>query len=103
MPIERFRPNIVFTGGAPNEEDIFENFTINEINFYGVKPCARCVIPTIDQQTAVKGKEPLKTLATYRLKNNNVYFGQNLLHSGSGEIKVGDELNVRRRSVNNFL
>ena len=103
LPIERFRPNIVFTGGAPNEEDIFENFTINEINFYGVKPCARCVIPTIDQQTAVKGKEPLKTLATYRLKNNNVYFGQNLLHNGSGEIKVGDEIDVKRRSVNNFL
>ena len=38
-----------------------------------------------------KGKEPLKTLATYRLKNNNVYFGQNLLHDGSGEIKIGDE------------
>lgn len=103
LPIERFRPNIVFTGGAPNEEDILEHFTINEINFYGVKPCARCVIPTIDQQTAEKGKEPLKTLATYRLKNNNVYFGQNLLHNGSGEIKVGDVIDVRKRSVNNFL
>jgi len=42
-------------------------------------------------------------LATYRLKNNNVYFGQNLLYNGSGEIKVGDEIDVKRRSVNNFL
>jgi uncharacterized protein YcbX len=103
LPIERFRPNIVFTGGTPHEEDLLEYFTISEINFYGVKPCARCVITTVDQQTAEKGKEPLKTLATYRLKNSNVYFGQNLLHKGSGEIKVGDIIDVRKRSVNNFL
>lgn len=103
LPIERFRPNIVFTGGAAHEEDLLEHFTINDINLYGVKPCARCVIPTIDMENAVKGKEPSKTLATYRFKNNNIYFGQNLLYNGIGEIKVGDMMSVKKKSANNFL
>lgn len=103
LSVQRFRPNIVFSGGAPHEEDMLEHFIINGINLYGVKPCARCVIPTIDQDTATKGKEPSKTLATYRFKNNNIFFGQNLLHDGVGEIKVGDVMNVKKRSLENFL
>jgi uncharacterized protein YcbX len=94
LPINRFRPNIVFTGGKPFEEDLMNNFTIGNINFYGVKLCARCIIPTIDQTNATKAKEPLKTLATYRRKNNDVYFGQNLIHKGSGIISVGDMIDV---------
>lgn len=97
LPINRFRPNIVFTGGESFEEDILEDFTINGIHFYGVKLCARCVITTTDQQTAARGKEPLKTLATYRRHRNNIYFGQNLLHKGTGIIEVGDKLKVIKR------
>ena len=92
LSINRFRPNIVFTGGAAFEEDRLKHFAVNGINFYGVKLCARCPIPTIDQDNATKSKEPLKTLATYRMKNNKVYFGQNLLHNGEGIINVGDEI-----------
>lgn len=98
LPINRFRPNIVFTGGIPHEEDVLKHFTINNINLYGAKPCARCTITTINHETAEKGKEPLKTLATYRMKNNNIYFGQNLLYEGSGEIKVGDEIKVVKKA-----
>jgi uncharacterized protein YcbX len=92
LPMERFRPNIVFTGGEPYEEDMMGSFTIGNINFYGVKLCARCIIPTINQQNASKGKEPLKTLARYRQKNNKIYFGQNLVHNGEGVIAIGDEI-----------
>ena len=56
LPINRFRPNIVFTGGKPYEEDEMEQFIINGIHFSGVKLCARCAIPTIDQESAVKNK-----------------------------------------------
>ena len=94
LPINRFRPNIVFTGGGPFLEDRMAHFTIGQNHFYGVKLCGRCPITTINQDTATKSKEPLKTLATYRSKNNKVYFGQNLLHKGEGLLRVGDIINV---------
>lgn len=94
LPIDRFRPNIVFTGGTPFEEDSLGHFKIDEIHFYGVKLCARCVVITIDQQNGKKEKEPLKTLSSYRQKNKKIYFGQNLIHTGEGNITVGDELEV---------
>ncbi len=94
VPINRFRPNIVFTGGEPFEEDTMEEFSINDIKFSGVKLCARCVVTTINQDDGEKGNEPLKTLATYRMRNNKIYFGHNLLHKGSGVISVGDELEI---------
>jgi uncharacterized protein YcbX len=94
LPINRFRPNIVFTGGKAFEEDLMQHITIAGISFYGAKLCARCLMITIDQQTGSKAKEPLKTLATYRLKNNKIMFGQNLVHIGDGVIKIGDSLNV---------
>lgn len=92
LPMDRFRPNIVFTGGPPYHEDDMSHFQIAGISFYGVKPCARCVITTIDQQTAGKGKEPLRTLNGYRSRNNKIYFGQNLLFEGAGQISVNDPI-----------
>jgi len=94
VPMNRFRPNIVFTGGEPYSEDMMHTFEIGNIQFHGVKLCARCPIPTIDQQSLERGKEPLKTLARYRFKNNKIMFGQNLVHNSAGQIAVGDELKV---------
>lgn len=94
VPMNRFRPNIVFTGGAPYAEDNFDRMSINDIDFYGVKLCARCVMTTIDQDTLAKGKEPLKTLAGYRRKATKILFGQNVVNDGDGVINVGDELIV---------
>jgi uncharacterized protein YcbX len=94
LPMNRFRPNIVFTGGKPFEEDMMACFTIGDIEFYGVKLCARCTITTIDQSTAARGKEPLKTLAAYRQKANKILFGQNLVHKGGGIVKIGDTIEV---------
>lgn len=92
--MNRFRPNIVFTGGTPYEEDRLKHIHVGDIDFYGVKLCARCVLTTVNQQTAKKGKEPLKTLATYRSKNNKILFGQNLIHEGTGILRVGDTISV---------
>jgi len=97
LPMDRFRPNIVMAGGTPFEEDSLEQFSVSGINFYGVKLCARCVVTTTNQETGVTGKEPLKTLATYRLANNKVYFGQNVLCRGEGLITAGDEIFVIKR------
>lgn len=92
LPMNRFRPNIVFSGGTPFQEDQLHDFHIGAIRFSGVKLCARCIMTTIDQTTAIKGKEPLRTLAGYRAKGNKILFGQNLIHHGLGRIAVGDEL-----------
>ncbi len=92
VPMNRFRPNVVITGGAPYDEDEFRSFSINGISFYGIKPCGRCVVTTIDQQTAEQSAEPLKTLAKFRRVGNNVNFGQNLLVNGTGTIAVGQAL-----------
>jgi uncharacterized protein YcbX len=88
--MDRFRPNIVFSGGEPYEEDLITDFTINCVMMRGVKPCARCIMTTTNQQTAERSKEPLNTLSTYRKKDNKIYFGQNVLAKGFGSINVGD-------------
>lgn len=94
LSISRFRPNIVIAGSAPYEENSMQEFMINEINFYGVKPSARCVVTTIDQHTGIKGKEPLKTLATYRSMNNKIYFGENVIAASTGIVSVGDSITI---------
>lgn len=94
VPMNRFRPNIVFTGGTAFAEDDMKAFRINNIEFSGVKLCSRCMITTINQETGETGKDPLRTLSQYRMQNNKVLFGQNLLHKGEGWIRVGDKINL---------
>lgn len=92
--MNRFRPNLVFTGGAPFEEDAWSYFTIGKNRFKGVKPCARCVLITVNQENAEKGKEPLATLSMYRKRDNKIYFGQNVLAIDYYEIHEGDEITI---------
>lgn len=95
LPMNRFRPNLVFTGGEPFEEDNWKNFSVGDTRLIGVKPCSRCVLTTVDQETGKKGAEPLKTLATYRSRNNKIYFGQNVLVVDPFEIKEGDVITLQ--------
>lgn len=94
VSMTRFRPNIVVAGAAPFAEDAWHEFQLGEHSFRAEKPCARCVLITLDQETMKKGKEPLKTLSTYRRQENKVLFGQNLLCDPAGTIWVGDRVNV---------
>ena len=91
LPMNRFRPNFVFTGGNPHEEDNWTDFSIGTTLFRGVKPCARCSITTTDQETAARAAEPLKMLATYRNEGKKILFGQNvILRGGDGVVRVGN-------------
>jgi uncharacterized protein YcbX len=90
--MNRFRPNIVFNGGHPHDEDMWVELKIGDAIFKNSKPCARCIITTIQQENAIKTPEPLRTLNTYRKANNSVYFGQNAVVIKPGVISIGNEL-----------
>jgi uncharacterized protein YcbX len=90
--MDRFRPNLVFSGGEAYAEDQFKQLQIGEVEFQVVKPCARCVMITVDQEKGTKGKEPLATLATYRSQGSKVYFGQNAVALTQGIVRVGDPI-----------
>lgn len=92
VSMDRFRPNLVFSGGEAYAEDQFKKLQIGEVEFQVVKPCARCVMITVDQEKGTKGKEPLATLATYRSQGSKVYFGQNAVALAPGMVRVGDFL-----------
>lgn len=95
LPMDRFRPNLVLGGTEAFEEDGWKRVRIGELEFRVVKPCSRCVITTVDQSTGEKtGREPLATLATFRDSPAGVLFGQNLIHSGPGTVRVGDAVEV---------
>lgn len=89
LPMNRFRPNIVLLGCNPYAEDQMERLRINGIEFLGKALCVRCPTTATNQFTAERGKEPLKTLATYRKREMGVVFGKNFNHTGEGVIPVG--------------
>jgi uncharacterized protein len=91
----RFRPNLVVAGASrPHAEDGWGRIAVGSVECDVVKPCARCVVPTIDPATGVGGREPLRTLATYRTWSRKVYFGQNAIHRAVGTLRVGDPVQV---------
>ena len=97
LPMDRFRPNIVISGGEAFQEDSWKQLHIGDVRFTVVKPCARCVITTTDQFTGARGKEPLRTLATYRKRTassdaSQVDFGMYAVALGSGTVHVGDDV-----------
>jgi hypothetical protein len=92
LPMNRFRTNFVFTGGKSFEEDNWKKFKIGDVIFKAVKPCARCVITTTDQETAERAPEPLHTLSKYRKIDNKVFFGMNLICESTGEVMIGDKI-----------
>lgn len=99
LPMDRFRPNIVIAGsGEPFFEDRTPRLEIGAILFHLVKPCSRCVITTTDQRTALRGREPLATLATFRRTDQRLLFGQNLIHEGCGTLHLGDPVIVPGRT-----
>ena len=95
LPMNRFRPNLVVSGCGPFEEDTWQRIRIGEVELALIKPCSRCEVTTIDQQSLVKGKEPLKTMATFRrVGGNKVMFGVNVIPLNEGKIRVGDPVIV---------
>jgi len=92
LKYDRFRTNIYIETTEAHSEDNLESIQIGGAHFKVVKPCVRCNVTTINQQTSETGKEPLKTLSTYRKIDNKIYFGANMILEKSGMVSVGDTL-----------
>ena len=84
----RFRPNVVVSGCDAFAEDDWKLLKIGDITLRIVKPCSRCTIPNVDINSAKRCKEPIKTLVTYRKRDHKVFFGQNVVADGQGELEV---------------
>ena len=103
VSMNRFRPNIVIKGLSDIEKMTSFNLTCEKGDYqFGLrKPCKRCKITTINQETGEveNPKEPLATLV--KLKNSEeshgAFFGQNaILLSDYGVLRVGDLLELNR-------
>ncbi len=102
LPMTRFRPNLVVDGAGPWAEDGWSALAVGAVRFRIAKPCARCVVTTVDPATGIKGAdgEPLRTLADYRRDGRGrPIFGQNLIPDGPGRIAVGDAVQATLRAA----
>jgi MOSC domain-containing protein len=96
LPMTRFRPNVVISGAAAWAEDgwVGRRLRIGPVEFLAPKPSDRCVLTTNDQETGERGREPLRTLARHRTVDQKLLFGLNLIPDGTGEIAVGDPVEL---------
>lgn len=92
LSMVRFRPNVVIDGGEPFDEDGWGTLRIGEVRFRTAEVCDRCVMTTIDPETIVAGKEPIRTLARHRTWDGKTWFGTRLVPLDEGRIALGDEV-----------
>ena len=95
--MNRFRPNLVYTGGTPFGEDNWKICQIGHQKIRVTHRCIRCNVPNINQETGKIVKEPNRTLATFRRFDNQIYFGVNGVwlkdqSDLSGIVQVGDSV-----------
>lgn len=100
---DRFRPNVVIAGDLPpHAEDGWRRLRLGSgdsaVELELVKPCSRCVIPSIDPATAAKDGQILTVLQSYRRRGDGrVYLGQNAVvraPAAGGEICLGAPVEV---------
>ena len=90
--MDRFRPNIVIGGNQPWAEDKWTDITINNITLSLLKPCSRCIMPSINPQTGEKQMQVNQTLQAHRRRERETYFGQNAVYDRLGTITLGDSV-----------
>lgn len=98
IPMERFRPNIVLEGLPAWAEDRIDSIRVGDLTLRLVKPCTRCTIPSIDQQTGRASTDPTPVLKTFRFNKEllGISFGENaVIVSGTGcQIERGTPCHV---------
>ena len=94
IDMRRFRPNIVIAGTEPFAEDSWSTLRVGEIEFSLVKPCSRCIMPSINPDNGEKEMQVNQVLLTTRRRDRETYFGQNATHKGEGTISIGDSVEL---------
>ncbi|MGC4805185.1 MOSC domain-containing protein [Micromonospora sp. DT233] len=94
VPMSRFRPNLVVDGTPAWAEEGWAGraVRIGAVRFRAAGPCGRCVVTTTDQETGVRGSEPLRALGRHHTVDRKLPFGLHLVPDGPGELRVGDPL-----------
>lgn len=90
----RFRPSVIVSGAEAFAEDGWREVRIGAVPFRVSELCDRCAVTTIDPETQVKGKEPLRTLSRRRKWDGKTWFGIRLVPRETGRIKVGDPVSA---------
>ncbi len=95
LAMTRFRPNAVVAGAEAWAEDDWRRIRIGETVLRVVKGCARCVLTTVDPETAERDREPIASLARVRRYDAKTWFGVNLVPETPGTtLRVGDDVEV---------
>ncbi|MEU6073420.1 MOSC N-terminal beta barrel domain-containing protein [Micromonospora sp. NPDC047074] len=100
VPMARFRPNLVVEGAPAWAEDDWAGrpLRVGGVRFRAAGPCERCVVTTIDQETGVRGKEPLRVLGRFRNIRQKIVFGLHVVPEETGMVAVGDAVLPDSRS-----
>lgn len=101
VSMNHFRPNIVVSHEPAYSEDGWAELATGEVIFGVKKPCARCILTTVDPETGVRNsnREPLNTLTAYRRQDAGVMFGQNLVVEKSGWVEIGENVTIREKTA----
>lgn len=95
VPMTRFRPNVVIAGTRAWAEEGWKRVRIGEQVFRVVKPCARCVMTTVDPERGeFTGQQPLRALRKFHRSGSDALFGMNLVPDTVGALRVGDGFEV---------
>lgn len=96
LEMERFRPNVVISGGQPWEENGWVELVNERHRLAMVKPCERCAVITLKPGTTERSPEVLKHLAAHSSRNGKPVFGQNAITlNPEAPLLLGEVLQAR--------
>ncbi len=96
--MNRFRQNLVVEGSAPFHEEWWARLRIGDLELEKVASSERCGVVQLNQETAERSIEPIRTLAKYRKQpggvEGGIVFGVYFRPLGPGILNLGDEVSV---------
>ncbi|XP_052428201.1 molybdenum cofactor sulfurase isoform X2 [Carassius gibelio] len=95
--IQRFRANLVISGQEAFAEDDWSHLTVGDTQFQVIGRCGRCQMIGVDQKSATRTQEPLRSLSECR--SGKVTFGVYLAHQSARNTTAVPVLSVGARVI----